>query len=87
MLADCTLPGFDGAEALTLFRQKYSDEPFIMVSGTVDDEKSAELIKNGATDFVPKRRLEKLVPAVQRGLREMAEKKEQRQSELLRQSS
>ena len=38
VLADCNLPSFNGVEALSLFRQKYSDEPFIMVSGTVSDE-------------------------------------------------
>jgi two-component system cell cycle sensor histidine kinase/response regulator CckA len=87
VLAECTLPSFNGAEALALFRQKYSDEPFIMVSGTVGDEKAAELIKNGATGFVSKNHLEKLVPAVQAGLRETAARRERRQAELLRQSS
>jgi len=87
VLADYVLPEFDGLEALTLFRRQHPDLPFIVVSGTVGDDKAAELMKNGATDLVSKQRLEKLVPAVQQALRETAARNEQRQTELLRQSS
>jgi PAS domain S-box-containing protein len=87
VLADYALPGFGGMEALTLLRQQHADMPVVMVSGAVGDEKVAELMKAGAADFVPKDRLEKLAPAMKRALRELAEKKAQRQAELLRQSS
>ena len=62
VLADCTLPAFSGQEALLLCRKQYPDVPFIFVSGTVGEEKAVELLKLGATDFVPKQRLAKLGP-------------------------
>ena len=78
--------GFRRPGSLECFLRQHSDHPFIIVSGTIGDEKAAELIKNGATDFVPRDRLEKLGAAV-RALREAAARRERRQAELLRQSS
>jgi PAS domain S-box-containing protein len=87
VLADYTLPAFTGMEALMLFRREQPDVPFIVLSGTIGDEQAAELMKHGATDFVPKSRLGKLVPAVRQALRDFAEKNEKRRAEMMRQSS
>jgi two-component system, cell cycle sensor histidine kinase and response regulator CckA len=87
VLSDCVLPGFQGREALALFRLEHPDLPFIAMSGLLGDEQVAELMRAGATDFISKNHLEKLVPSVKRALRELAERREQRQAELLRQSS
>ncbi len=81
VLADYALPAFDGQEALTLCRRECPDVPFIFISGTIGEEKAVELLKQGATDFVPKQRLAKLVPAIQRALREVDQKNEKRRAE------
>ncbi len=81
VLADCSLPVFSGEEALLLCRRLCPDVPFIFVSGTVGEEKAVELLKQGATDFVPKQRLANLVPAIQRARREVEQAAERRRAE------
>ncbi len=82
ILADYKLPTFDGAQALAIAKERCPDVPVIVISGTVGEETAVELLKNGATDFVLKDRLEgRLVPAVQRALREVAEVNARRQAE------
>jgi PAS domain S-box-containing protein len=68
--ADYTLPSFDGISALKIAAEKRPDAPFIFLSGTLDEEVAIETLKMGATDYVFKTRLSRLVPAVQRALRE-----------------
>jgi PAS domain S-box-containing protein len=81
VLADYSLPEFTGQEALHLFRKKFPDLPFIFVSGTIGEEKAIELVKLGATDFVPKKRLANLASAIQRALREVGQVAEKRRAE------
>src|ERR1035438_6410903 len=68
VLADFALPGFNGLSALALLRKKYPEAPFILLSGTVGEEKAIESLKSGATDYVLKERLTRLVPAVRRAM-------------------
>lgn len=70
VLADYALPGFDGLLALEIVREVSADIPFILVSGTVGEERAIESLKSGATDYVLKNRLARLVPAVRRALQE-----------------
>ena len=70
ILADYALPGFDGASALSITHSICPDVPFIFVSGSLGEELAIESIKQGATDYVLKQRLERLVPCVHRALRE-----------------
>ena len=70
ILADYKLPSFDGFSALKLAMNERPDLPFIFVSGTVGEEVAIEAVKFGATDYVLKQRLSRLVPSVQRALRE-----------------
>lgn len=70
VLADYALPGFDGLLALEIVREFSADIPFILVSGTVGEERAIESLKSGATDYVLKSRLSRLVPAVRRALHE-----------------
>jgi len=87
ILSDYSLPGFDGNEALTLARQKCPETPFIFVTGTMGEEVAIETLKNGATDYVLKTRLSRLIPAVHRALREAQERSQRlRAEEQLRQS-
>ncbi len=84
VLADFSLPGFDGMAALKLTRQNSPDLPFILVSGTIGEERAVESLKNGATDYVLKERLSRLVPAVKRAIREVEDRAERRRAEAAR---
>jgi nitrogen-specific signal transduction histidine kinase/FixJ family two-component response regulator len=87
ILADYTLPSFDGISALKIAAEKRPEVPFIFVSGTLGEEVAIEALNIGATDYVLKTRLSRLVPSVVRALREAAERAErQRAEESLRKS-
>jgi PAS domain S-box-containing protein len=87
ILADYTLPSFDGISALKLAMKACPDVPFIFVSGTLGEEVAIEALKIGATDYVLKSRLSRLVPSVLRALREATQRAERKSAEeSLRQS-
>ncbi|MDF5732031.1 MAG: response regulator [Rhizonema sp. PD38] len=79
ILSDYSLPGFDGFAALKMAQQKCPDIPFIFVSATMGEEVAIETMKSGATDYVLKQRLERLVPSVRRALREAEERRARQQ--------
>ena len=81
ILADYKLPAFDGAQALAMAKELCPDVPVIVISGAVGEETAVELLKNGATDFVLKDRLGRLVPAVKRALREVESQQARRKAE------
>ena len=68
ILSDCTLPQFHGLEALRIARAMKPEIPFIFVSGTIGEENAIKSLQNGATDYVLKQRLSRLIPAVRRAL-------------------
>lgn len=74
VLCDYSIPGFDGNEALHMVKSVFPDIPFIYVSGTIGEERAVEVLKNGATDYVLKDRLEKLYPAIERAVDECERK-------------
>lgn len=87
ILADYSIPGFDGMAALALARQHCPDVPFLFVSATIGEELAIDAMHQGATDYVLKQRLGRLVPSIQRALRELDDRAErQRAEEALRQS-
>jgi PAS domain S-box-containing protein len=87
ILADYSLPSFDGISALKLAAKACPDVPFIFVSGTLGEEVAIEALKIGATDYVLKTRLSRLVPSVLRALREATQRAERKRAEAsLRQS-
>ena len=87
ILADYSIPGFDGMTALTLARQHCPDVPFLFVSATIGEELAIDAMHQGATDYVLKQRLGRLVPSVQRALRELENRAERKRAEeALRQS-
>lgn len=73
ILAEYALPDFDGIAALALARETLPDCPFIFISGRVGEEVAIDTLQRGATDYVLKHRLERLVPAVLRALSENRE--------------
>lgn len=81
VLSDYTLPAFDGLSALRLARQQRPDTPFIFISGTIGEERAVESLMNGAVDYVLKDRLSRLMPAVQRALRETRDRAEHRRTQ------
>jgi PAS domain S-box-containing protein len=81
ILADFALPGFDGMTALAIVREKHPDLPFLFVSGRLGEEAAIESLRNGATDYVLKNKLSRLVPAVTRALSEASERAELRKAE------
>jgi PAS domain S-box-containing protein len=78
ILADYQLPSFDGLSALELARSERHDLPFIFVSGMIGEETAVDALRFGATDYILKPRLARLVPAVQRALREARERAERK---------
>ncbi len=78
ILADYSLPGFDGLTALALAARKRPDVPFIFVSGAIGEDFAIEMVKKGATDYVLKDRLERLGPAVRRAFLEARERADRR---------
>ena len=80
VIADYTLPHFSGIEALQLLRQSDQDLPFIIVSGTINEDMAVAAIKAGAHDYVLKSNLSRIIPAVERELREAASRARHRQA-------
>ena len=83
ILADYTLPSFDGLAALNIALERCPDVPFIFVSGTLGEEVAIEALKIGATDYLLKERLSSIGPSVHRALREARERDERRRAEAL----
>lgn len=72
ILADYSLPKFTGLRAVELLRERGLDIPLIIISGTIGEEKAVAAMKAGANDYVMKDKLSRLVPAIERELREAA---------------
>jgi PAS domain S-box-containing protein len=81
ILADYTLPAFDGLAALKLAREHAPDVPFLFVSGTLGEDVAIEALKKGATDYVLKTRLARLGPSITRALREGRERTQRKRAE------
>lgn len=81
ILSDYALPGFDGATAQLLARDRRPDLPFVFVSGTIGEEVAIDRLKEGATDYVLKQRLARLPSAIRRALDEASERRERRVAE------
>jgi PAS domain S-box-containing protein/putative nucleotidyltransferase with HDIG domain len=76
ILADFALPGFDAHRALELAKAAHPGTPFICVSGTIGEEATVELLKEGADDIVLKDKMARLPFAVQRAIDEAAHRRE-----------
>lgn len=81
VIADYTLPDFSAPEALRLLQSQQRDLPFIIVSGTIGEESAIAAMKAGAHDYLIKGNLSRLVPAVERELREAEERQKRRLAE------
>ena len=81
ILADFSLPQFDGLVAQRLAAELRPDVPFIFLSGSLGEEVAIERLKAGATDYVLKERITRLASSVRRALAEAAERAERRRAE------
>lgn len=86
ILADFSLPRFDGLSAWSLAQQQAPEVPFIFVTGKLAEEDAIETLKNGATDYVYKNRLNRLAPAVRRALREAEDRQARERAQAVVQS-
>ncbi len=82
ILADNSLPHFNGISALKIVKDKYPDIPFIFVSGKMGEDFAVEMLKEGATDYVLKSNLKKIGHAVHRALNESNEQLEHKMAVL-----
>jgi two-component system, cell cycle sensor histidine kinase and response regulator CckA len=81
VIADYSLPAFSGPEALKLMQNQGLDLPFIIISGTIGEDTAVDAMKAGAHDFLSKGKLARLVPAVERELREAEERRKRHSAE------
>jgi len=81
ILADYSLPSFDGLSALKMAKTRCPEIPFIFVSGAIGEEFAIETLKRGATDYVLKDRLSRLAAAINRALLEVEGQTKRRQAE------
>ena len=70
ILADYNLPEFNGSEGLRLLQESGRDIPFIVISGGIGEDLAVQIMKSGAHDYLMKGNLARLVPAVEREVRE-----------------
>lgn len=81
VLSDHSMPQFSGPAALALLQESGLDLPFIIVSGAIGEETAVAAMKAGAHDYVMKGNLARLLPAIERELREAAGRRERRRAE------
>ncbi|HLB81679.1 MAG TPA: response regulator [Gemmatimonadales bacterium] len=70
VIGDYSMPQFNGTAALAILRERGLDIPYICVSGTITEELAVAAMKAGANDYVTKGQLKRLIPAIERELRE-----------------
>lgn len=81
IISDYSLPQFSGLAAMALVKSRGLDIPFIIVSGNIGEDDAVAAMKGGANDYVMKRNLPRLVPAIERELREAQVRLARRQAE------
>jgi diguanylate cyclase (GGDEF)-like protein len=81
VITDHNMPGFDSTTAIQILRQSGLDIPIIIVSGSIGEDIAVESMKAGAHDYILKNNLPRLVPAIQRELREVKSRNARREAE------
>jgi signal transduction histidine kinase/ActR/RegA family two-component response regulator len=87
ILADYHLPNFSGPEALQLLKESNLDIPFIMLSGAVSEQTAVDSMRAGAQDYVSKQNLTRLMPAIERELKEASGRRKKQIAEAALQAS
>ncbi len=81
IISDYIMPKFSGIAALEVLKESGADLPFIIVSGNIGEDIAVGAMKAGAHDYIIKGKLARLIPAVDRELREAADRRERRRAE------
>ncbi|MGA7951951.1 MAG: PAS domain-containing protein [Gloeobacterales cyanobacterium] len=81
IISDYHMPRFSGLDALKLAQERIPDVPFILVSGQIGEDKAVAAMKAGAHDYLPKDNLKRLLPAVERELREAENRRARKKAE------
>ena len=81
VISDFSMPQFSGRSALAIARESRADIPFIFISGTIGENVAVDMMKAGANDYVMKNNLARLLPALQRELREAEVRRSRRIAE------
>jgi len=81
VIGDFSMPQFSGTAALTIVREFDAEMPFIFVSGTIGEDVAVAAMRSGAQDYIMKGSLKRLVPAVERELREVAIRRSRKRAE------
>ena len=81
ILSDHNMPHFSSQDALALLQHMGQDIPFILVSGSIGEDQAVQAMKAGAHDYVMKDKLNRLVPAILRELREASSRTARRKAE------
>ncbi|MDD4870887.1 MAG: response regulator [Kiritimatiellae bacterium] len=81
IISDYSMPDFDGLKALKLVQKNGLDIPFIIVSGVIGENVAVAAMKAGAHDYLLKDNLKRLLPAIARELKEVADRKKRREAE------
>jgi len=81
VISDYSMPRFSGLEALKLVQEKTPDLPFILISGVIGEDLAVEAMKEGAHDYIMKDNMKRLLPAVERELKEATIRFEKKKAE------
>jgi len=82
VISDWSMPRFNGLDAFRLVKEQGLDIPFIIVSGTIGEEIAVDALKAGVHDFMTKGMFARLIPAVERELRDCQERRRRREAEI-----
>lgn len=87
VFSDYVMPGFDGPSAIQVFKESGRGIPFIIVSGTIGEDVAVESLKRGADDYLLKQNLKRLIPSLERALKEKSDRKRAERAEQALQQS
>jgi len=82
IVCDYSMPQFSGMDALKVLRSRGVEAPFLFVSGTIGEDTAVNALKEGAQDYVMKGNLKRLLPAVERELRDAQRRRERHRMEV-----
>ncbi|MBU4485752.1 MAG: PAS domain S-box protein [Candidatus Delongbacteria bacterium] len=76
VLSDYSLSDMDGEEALSILRKRDKNIPFILISAVIGEEKAVQMMRKGANDYIMKDHLDKLIPTIEREIKEYEYRKQ-----------
>jgi len=81
VISDYVMPGFSGLAALAVLRESGQDLPFIVISGNIGEDIAVQAMKAGAHDYIIKGNMARLIPAIERELRDAESRRERSRAE------